>query len=211
MNLEFAKKEILKKEFNLSERQIEKIEIFSDEIIKKNKIINLLSRKEEENIYERHILDSLQFINLLKELNIKNDDKLNIVDIGSGGGFPGVILAIALPDFKFTLTEKVYKKYSFLIWMKEKLNLYNMEIINQNIDGKGNLYEKFDIATERAAGKISDILPISLNLIKKGGFSVIWQNLQNLSEIKKTKEPDFIYNYFKENDLIKRALFVFKK
>jgi len=204
-------KNILKTDYQLSIEQIDKIEKFISEIISKNKILNLISENDIDRIYERHVFDSLQFIKLLKLINISQDN-LKIIDIGSGGGFPAIILSIAMQNSHFTLVESIYKKYSFLIWIKEYLKLINTQIINKkriNKNEKGiNIY---DISIERAAGKINEMIPICLNIIKNGGFFIAWQNFENIEEIQKTKKPYFIYNYLNIRDRKERALFVFKK
>jgi len=203
-------KNILKTDYQLSIEQIDKIEKFISEIISKNKILNLISENDIDRIYERHVFDSLQFIKLLKLINISQDN-LKIIDIGSGGGFPAIILSIAMQNSHFTLVESIYKKYSFLIWIKEYLKLINTQIINKRINKNEKGINTYDISIERAAGKINEMIPICLNIIKNGGFFIAWQNFENIEEIQKTKKPYFIYNYLNIRDRKERALFVFKK
>jgi 16S rRNA (guanine527-N7)-methyltransferase len=180
-----------------------KIDLFAEKIIEKNKIINLVSRKDIENIWRKHILDSVPFCNLIEKLNILNQN--NIADIGSGGGFPAIVLSIILKNSNFTLFESNSKKYEFLVWIKNELKLSNVQVQNKRITKHDRL--SFDIVTERAAAKIEDIIPLCRAICKENGYIVVWQSSENLNIIEKTMRPYFIYNYFIEEN---RALFVFK-
>ncbi|PIV20681.1 MAG: hypothetical protein COS40_11295, partial [Deltaproteobacteria bacterium CG03_land_8_20_14_0_80_45_14] len=137
-------------------------------------------------------------------------EKLKILDAGTGAGFPGAILAILLPGTDFTLAESAQRKYSFLLWIKEKLKLSNAAIVNKRLEKNDRELSGFDVCVERAMGKIEDVLPLCLGTVREGGFFAAWQNEENLEEIKKTKNPDFIYNYSVSGEK-KRAIFVFKK
>ena len=97
---------ILKKYFSkLSSNQVEKFEALFDLYFKWNSKINLISRKDFNNFYERHVLHSLS---ISKILEFSNDD--SILDVGTGGGFPGIPLAILFPYTNFYLIDKTKKK-----------------------------------------------------------------------------------------------------
>ncbi len=112
----------------LSKTQIEKLNHFAESVLKWNKKINLTAAKSLKEITERHILDSLM------PLTIGFRHERRVVDLGSGGGFPAIPLAITCPNTRFLLIEKVLKKCAFLNKIKRELNLKNIEIENTLIE-----------------------------------------------------------------------------
>ena len=186
----------------LNEEKIEKLSEFATEVIDKNKKINLISKKDEEKIVERHILDSLMFF----KLNLDVSENQRLLDIGSGGGFPGIVIAIVNENLKITLAEKKSKKQLFLFWIKEKLRLKNIEILKKEVKGDEELF--FDIITQRAAGKIDVIYPIAMDLLKYNGVFVSW--MAKSDAISYQNKPDFIYNYYLE-DRIERVICIWRK
>ncbi|MEW5951193.1 MAG: 16S rRNA (guanine(527)-N(7))-methyltransferase RsmG [Elusimicrobia bacterium] len=190
------KKEIeeISKELSLSinEEQAAKLEFFADLILHKNEEINLISRKDTENIWTRHIGDSLAFYPLLKKLNLHKEG-LKIADIGAGGGFPSLPLAVILENYFFSLYESSLRKYEFLVWTAMELKLSNVSVFRKRIEKKDR--GEFDICLERAAGEPFEIIPLCKNLCRSGGNAVIWQYERNIAKIEKTNPPYFIYNY----------------
>ena len=133
------------------------LEEFRSLILEKNKEINLISSKTEDNSRERHIIDSAQIIDII-------DEKMNLcTDIGSGSGLPGIVLAIIMKhkksNMKFHLYEKSYHKSNFLRLASEKLKL-NVKIFQKDIFNEKNLAS--DIIVARAFKP----LPIILELIE---------------------------------------------
>jgi 16S rRNA (guanine527-N7)-methyltransferase len=108
------------KKFNVSRETIDKLNIYKDFLILSNKKLNLIGKTTENNIYYRHFLDSAQIYNIINK-------KLDIVDLGSGAGFPGVIIKLLMEDEKIDgkviLIEKSNKKSNFLLNIKNLLNL----------------------------------------------------------------------------------------
>jgi 16S rRNA (guanine527-N7)-methyltransferase len=132
----------------------------------------------------------------------------NIIDIGSGAGFPGAVIGIIYPEIKITLCEQREKKAMFLIWIKQKLKLDNIEILNKRIDKKNQL--KYDMVTQRAAAQFEEIYPIAYSLLNENGTFVSWMSEKDITKIKDDKKPDFIYNYYLK-DGIKRSLGLWRK
>ncbi len=113
------------------------------ELIQKwNQTINLVSRKDIDRLLERHLMDSLSVEKLL------NDG--NVIDVGSGAGFPGLPLAICRPDLQFTLVERSDKRSRFLRLAKLALNLQNVSCIQKNLTPSQRLNKQFDTALARA-------------------------------------------------------------
>ena len=141
---------------NVSRETFPDLEKFREIIIKKNKDINLISKKTEQVSKERHIIDSAQIIDLI-DLN-----RPICTDIGSGSGLPGIVLAIIMKhknsDMKFKLYEKSFHKSNFLKEVSNKFEL-NVEVLQKDIFEEKNL--ESDIVVARAFKP----LPIILNLI----------------------------------------------
>lgn len=131
---------------------------------------NLMSKKETGNLFGKHVYDSLA-ISLTNEF--KKAGK--ILDVGTGGGFPSVILAIFYPDKKIYANDSVGKKIKFIELAREKLNLKNLyPVLGRSESIPAN---PCDIVTSRAVGKIKDVYRASKKHIKKGGSFIIYKAL----------------------------------
>jgi len=146
----------------VSRETIISLKKYEDILIKANKNLNLVGRSTLKDIWKRHFLDSVQVIDFID----KNDKTL--IDIGSGAGFPGVILAIASKDrkipLKIRLIEKSPKKIKFLKKLIDELNL-NVETINQNIFDEPNQFFD-DVIVARAFKPLKIILELIHNKAK---------------------------------------------
>ena len=147
---------------SLTNSETEKLNLFGNLILKWNKKINLSAAKELDDIIRRHILDSLT------PLTIGFKKEESVIDLGSGGGFPAIPLAIVCPHTRFILIEKVAKKCAFLNMVKRELNLNNMEIENKLFEETGGSLPKTLITR---AVKIDKKL---LKKIKKKGIFVLY-------------------------------------
>ncbi|MEN3044952.1 MAG: 16S rRNA (guanine(527)-N(7))-methyltransferase RsmG [Candidatus Hydrothermales bacterium] len=143
----------------------EKIEKFVKILKEVNKRINLISKKDLENIYKKHITESLFFLDIIKGKKI--------VDIGSGAGFPGIILAIIKKDYDFYLIERNKKKAEFLRKIKRELNLKNVRIYDCDLKDF-NEKNKFEFVS-RGAG-YEKILKILKEKKFKGYFYPVLPN-----------------------------------
>ena len=155
---------------NVSRETMVELNEFSDEIILKNKKINLISKSTEKLIKSRHILDSAQTIDFI--------DKKDIVmctDIGSGAGLPGIVLGILMkpkkPVFKIIFYEKSYHKSHFLEKMSKKFKL-NYEIHSKNIFKEENL--ETDVIISRAFKPLPVIFEIAINNFKNFKYIIIF-------------------------------------
>ena len=152
--------------FSVSRETCHILDDFKNLVIKKNKLINLISQKSEENFIQRHIIDSAQAIDFVDINNIK------CTDIGSGAGLPGLVLAIILKGknikMKMNLYEKSYHKSKFLKMVAEKLKL-DVNVFQKDIFNEKNLSSGTIIA------RAFKPLPIILELVEKK-----FQNYSNL-------------------------------
>lgn len=152
----------IEKKYNVSRETYKKLENYQTLVLEWNSKFNLISKSTEMNIWERHMVDSLQLIKY-----ISKEDKI-LLDLGSGAGFPAVVLAIArqefYPDLQINLVESIGKKATFLRTVNEQLKL-NMNIYQERIE-KLNI-EKVDIITSRALASLPKLLEYAKPFCKK--------------------------------------------
>lgn len=142
----------------------EKLNIYLEMLMEKNKVMNLTAIREKEDIIEKHFMDSLLLNNLLK------DDDKNILDIGTGAGFPGLVLAIVNPDKNFLLVDSVKKKIDFINEVIKKLNLTNVKTSTERAEELiKNMREKFDVGLCRGVANLRIILEYEIPFLKVGG------------------------------------------
>lgn len=153
---------------------------FKNLLLGENKKQNLVSRRSIYAELDKHIEDSRQ---LLKYMPISRQ---KIIDIGSGAGFPGMILALDCPQAGFTLVESDLKKSGFLKRVVAELNLTNVEVIRSRVEELGrelDYREQFDICTCRAVASMNVILEYGFPLLKVGGKMVQWKGINYQQEI----------------------------
>ena len=180
---------ILAKSLNFSEKKIELIEIFVNEILNYNKKYNLISKSTEQDIWNRHVLDSAQ---LVKYIDHKNFGSLS--DLGTGAGFPGIILSIFYNDiitFHVKLYDKSRVKAKFIKYIIDKIKLKSTDIYD-------NDYQSHILNTEyfvcRAFKKLPEILRISRETIKKPHKLIVMLGKSAQEEINKASKG-LIYKY----------------
>jgi len=157
--------EFLINEFNVSREKIEKLNIYEDFLLLSNKNLNLIGKTTENQIYLRHFIDSAQIYKIL-------DKKLDVIDIGSGAGFPGLIVKILMNNSKIEgnviLIEKSAKKCKFLSDLSKKLNLF-IKIENKRL-------EDFDFINNSSV--VSRAFKNTLDT-----FDLLFKNINQIKEI----------------------------
>ena len=186
MNKEEFIKELEKIDIELTEEQLAKLERYYQMLINENQKYNLTAITEKESVYLKHFYDSLTITKIIKLSN------QSLCDIGTGAGFPGIVLKIAFPNLKVTLVEATEKKCLFLEKVIETLQLQQIDIINQRAEiYSRDIREKYDIVTSRAVAPLKHLLEYSIPLVKVEGYYIAMKG--NLS-----KEIDKIDIYEKE-------------
>lgn len=148
----------------ITETELNKLEIYCATLIEYNNHTNLTAIKTPENIYLKHFYDSLTLLKYLKENNAQ------VLDIGTGAGFPGMVLAIFRPDCHFVLLDSNNKKTKFLEYLNTKLQLPNVEIVNCRAeDYVRHHFESFNYVTSRAVANLKILLELSLPALKING------------------------------------------
>lgn len=174
-------------------------------LIKWSKALNLTAIKNEDDIIVLHILDSAVISPFLTYNKI--------ADVGTGAGFPGLVLAILNPDKKFTLIDSVAKKIAFVKTAAVELNLDNVEVINNRCENLTNL-DKFDIIVSRAFAPLQRMINWCLPLLKDEGFFLAMKaNLEQteLEEVPATVKIEKIKKLHVPNlDANRQAVFIKK-
>lgn len=155
---------------------------FMQLVLEENKRINLTAILEENEFVEKHLFDCLY---LTEFIDFKDKE---VMDLGSGAGFPGIPLAIVLKNTKFTLVEPIKKRCDFLNMVKDKLNLNNVVVLNKRVEDLDASYtEKFDYVTSRAVSKLNILLELSARYLKINGKMVFLKGLKYQDEIKESQ------------------------
>lgn len=150
------------------------IEVF----LQKNAKLNLISKNDEKLLFEKHIYDSLGIKLFFEKYNITAGD---ILDIGCGGGFPCVPIAIEYPEFNVTGIDSIRKKINAINEIKEELMLTNLTTICDRVENIKN--KKFDVITSRAVADLSKICEYALPLLKAGGYFAAYKSRKAQEEI----------------------------
>jgi 16S rRNA (guanine527-N7)-methyltransferase len=190
----------------LSTKEKDLINNFIDEALLFNLKHNIFIRSNKEEVFEKDIFDCLPLVE-------KIQPEQKVLDLGSGGGFPGIILAILKPDCEIHLLEKSQKKCYFLNKTKDKLKLKNVRVLKTKINEKNQL-EQYNVITARAFSSTKNILDLTKTNLKKNGKYLLLKG-----RIEKTKEEmsainknNYKYEIIKlENEKYERHLVKIKK
>lgn len=164
---EFA---IALKELNIDidEIQLNQLEKYYELLVDWNKVMNLTGITEKGQVYLKHFYDSLT---LCKVVDLNKEETL--CDIGTGAGFPGMVLKIVFPNLKVTLVDSLQKRLNFLQEVINKLEIENIELVHSRAEDYGRENrEKFDVVTARAVAPINILLEYSLPLVKPNKYFI---------------------------------------
>ena len=200
--------EVIHQYFNaLSPKQIAQFAKLDSVYRNWNEKINVISRKDIEELYERHVLHSLA---IAKVIDFKPNT--DILDVGTGGGFPGIQLAILFPECKFTLVDSIGKKIQVVKAVAEELELNNVEAIHTRAE---QLNKHYDFVVSRAVAPALEIINWTKELISKNHFHQKpngWLLLKGgdlKEELGATKKSYKIYpikHYFREDFFVEKAV-----
>lgn len=152
----------------LDNTQLDQLEKYYNLLTEYNKVMNLTAITEKEDVYLKHFYDSLT---LSKIIDLSHENTL--CDLGSGAGFPGIVLKIVFPNLKITLVDSLNKRINFLNIVIDKLNLKNIETVHCRIEefSRENC-EKYDIVTARAVAPLNILLELGINLVKVNKYFI---------------------------------------
>lgn len=162
---EFLIKGIEKIGIEYTEKKIDNLLKYLSMLVEYNSHTNLTALRDEESIVEKHFLDSLLLQNLI------DDSMKSAIDVGTGAGFPGMVLAIFNENIRFTLMDSIGKKTKFLQMVKEELKLENVEVVTSRAEDfiSDEKRESYDLGLCRGVSKLSTILEYIVPFLKEGG------------------------------------------
>ena len=188
MNKEQFVLEIKKINIEITNNQLEQLDNYYKLLIEYNEKINLTAIIEEKDVYLKHFYDSLT---LIKAVDLTK--KINLCDIGTGAGFPGIVLKIVFPNLNITLVDALDKRIKFLNKVIQELNLYNINSVHSRIE-EFNEIEKYDVVVSRAVAKTNVLLELGCQIPKTNGLFILMKgNIEE--ELKISKKAIEQLNY----------------
>ncbi len=166
-----------------------KYEEYMKIFLEENSKVNLISKNDEKYLWEKHVFDSLAIENFFEKFDTSKIK--TILDIGTGGGFPSIPIAITYPHLKVTALDSIAKKIRAVQTIKDKLNIENLEPICTRAE---NLDAKFDMVTSRAVSSLKNICEYALPKLKKGGYFVAYKSRKTPQEIEEANSILKKYN-----------------
>lgn len=159
---------------HLSDLQIEQFMIYYENLIEKNKVMNLTSITEFEDVMVKHFLDSLSIVKAVDMTSVER-----VLDLGTGAGFPGIPLKIAFPETEFVLLDSLNKRVNFLNEIIDKCRFNKISAIHARAEeaAKNKEYRgKFDLCVSRAVANLSSLSEYCLPYVKTGGTFISYKS-----------------------------------
>ncbi len=158
----------------LTEKQKQQFDKFYELLVEWNKVMNLTGITEYEEVNEKHFVDSVA---LVKAVSL--NEKQNLIDVGTGAGFPGIPLKIVFPHLKVTLLDSLNKRIKFLDTVIEELGLEHIETIHgraEDFAKQAHYREQYDICVSRAVANLATLSEYSLPYVKIGGLFIPYKS-----------------------------------
>ncbi len=160
--------ELKKLNIVLNEIQLNQLEKYYELLVEYNKVMNLTGITEKEEVYLKHFYDSLSICNVINLNNVES-----LCDIGTGAGFPGLVLKIVFPNLKVTLIDSLNKRINFLNIVIDNLGLKNINTIHARAEEYGiKNREIYDIVTCRAVAQTNVLLEYCVPIVKNNGYFI---------------------------------------
>lgn len=202
----------------LTDKQLINFEMYKDLLLEWNEKMNLTAITKEYEVIMKHFIDCLEVVKYI-------DKNSNIIDVGTGAGFPGIVIAIYFgEDIKLTLLDSLNKRLLFLNEVVEKLEFKNINIVHgraEEIASKEEFREKYDVVVSRAVANLSVLLEYDSPYIKVDGKCLLMKGDNVEEEIKNAKKAlkilncnitnKYIYSYNVNEEEYKRIILDIKK
>lgn len=201
----------------LNEKQLEQLYMYKELLVEWNEKMNLTAITDDMGVILKHFVDCLECTKVIK-------DEESFIDVGTGAGFPGMVLAIYYPNKKFTLLDALNKRLIFLQEVIDKLEIKNVEIIHGRAEETiriNNLYNSYDASVSRAVAQLPTLLEYTSPYVKVGGKCIVMKGdnveeeitlSQNALKILNLKiEGKTEYNYIVDGEEYNRTILSIKK
>lgn len=201
----------------LNERQLYAFEKYYEMLIEKNKVMNLTAITEREEVINKHFIDSLSCKDIIDLEKVKD-----VIDVGTGGGFPGIPLKIAFPHLSIVLMDSLNKRVSFLNEVIKELGLMDIVAIHDRAEDMARnpqYREKFDLCVSRAVANLATLSEYCLPFVKNEGSFVSYKSGKADEEIKEGEKAieilggkiETIKNFYLPDTDMERVLIAIRK
>ena len=172
----------------LTDEQIEQFLQYYEMLVEKNKVMNLTGITEYEEVIQKHFLDSLSLIRVIPDIA---SQKLTVIDLGTGAGFPGIPLKIAFPELEITLMDSLNKRILFLQEVIDALGLKKVSAVHgraEEMAANAAHRQQYDLCVSRAVSNLAVLTEYCLPFVKKGGLFVSYKSADSDAEIQEGKK-----------------------
>ncbi len=178
-------------EVNIGDEELNKLYRYYTKVIDKNKVMNLTAITEEDEFIVKHIIDSLSIAKSAEfKTMISGKNEPSLIDVGTGAGFPGMVLKIVYPCLKIVLFDSLKKRLNFLDEVITELELSNISTLHGRAEdcGHDKMYrENFDIAVSRAVANMSSLSEYCLPFVKRDGYFIAYKSGDSSEELNEAK------------------------
>ena len=174
----------------LSEEQLHQFMTYYEMLIEKNKVMNLTAITDFDEVMEKHFVDS---VSLVQMMNLHQP--LNVLDLGTGAGFPGIPLKIVFPELKITLADSLNKRLQFLLEVIGALNLKEITTVHGRAEDLARMpeyREQYDLCVSRAVANLSTLSEYCLPFVHMGGHFISYKSGDCEEEVKAAKSSIFL-------------------
>lgn len=182
-NVEKLKKGLDNFHLAVDDEKINQFLLYYDVLIEWNSFMNLTTITDFEEVVLKHFIDSISLVKAIPDLSEK---KYNLIDIGTGAGFPGIVLAILCPQYTFTLVDSLMKRIEFLHIIKEELQLDHVSLHHGRAEDLGHQIKfrnQFDFVVSRAVAELPVLLEYSIPFVKEQGYFVSYKGKRCREEV----------------------------
>ena len=166
----------------LNDTQLQQFQDFYELLIEKNKVMNLTAITEEEEVIDKHFIDSLTCKRVMDMNQVRS-----VIDIGTGAGFPGIPLKIVYPEIEFVLLDSLNKRVKFLNEVIEALHLEKIQAVHgraEDLARKPEFRGRFDLCVSRAVANLSTLSEYCIPFVRVNGYFISYKAQKGLEEIK---------------------------